>query len=94
MTTGLDIRAVTTRISGHVQGVGFRYWTAETAKQMRLSGWVRNLADGDVEVFVQGPPETVKRFCLLLEKGPHLSSVTHVSVAEAAPAKLTGFSIR
>ncbi len=92
--TAVPVRAGTAKISGHVQGVGFRYWTAETAYQLNLTGWARNLFNGDVEVFVQRPPETVKRFCLLLEKGPPLSRVTYVSISEAEPTQFRGFSIR
>ena len=37
------------RVRGHVQGIGYRYFVLETAERLRLAGWVRNLADGDVE---------------------------------------------
>lgn len=45
--------------SGVVQGVGFRFATRQFAEELGLNGWVRNLADGRVEVLAQGPEEKV-----------------------------------
>ena len=58
------------RISGRVQGVGFRYWTQEQARRLELAGSVRNLPDGSVEVIARGTPETLDRFQTLLAQGP------------------------
>jgi acylphosphatase len=46
-------------ISGRVQGVGFRYFTTDLAKSYDLSGWVKNLATGDVEILVEGDKSAV-----------------------------------
>ena len=51
--------------AGTVQGVGFRYTVRQVAYDLGLNGWVRNLADGRVEMVVVGPQETVEG---LLEK--------------------------
>ncbi len=48
---------------GHVQGVGFRYTTHRIAKRYDVAGYVRNLSDGTVEAFIQGPPSDVE-ICL------------------------------
>ena len=48
--------------SGRVQGVGFRYTTQSIARQAGVSGWVKNRADGTVEVVAEGPEELLKRF--------------------------------
>lgn len=48
--------------SGRVQGVGFRYKTQQVAMEFEVSGWVRNLADGRVQLEVEGAEEEVKRF--------------------------------
>lgn len=48
--------------SGHVQGVGFRYKTLRVAHEYVVAGYVRNLADGRVELDVSGAPEEVRAF--------------------------------
>jgi acylphosphatase len=47
---------------GRVQGVGFRYTTASIAKRFPVTGYVRNLADGRVEIVAEGDPESVEKF--------------------------------
>lgn len=54
---------------GHVQGVGFRYTACYLARPMGLTGWVKNLWDGSVEMEVQGPEEDIEEFLLRLENG-------------------------
>jgi acylphosphatase len=54
-----ETRAVHVRISGRVQGVGYRDWTERKATALGLSGWVRNRSDGDVEAVFGGPTEAV-----------------------------------
>ena len=49
-----DTVIVNIRIYGIVQGVGYRHWTAKTAKKYNLSGWVRNRSDGSVEAVLKG----------------------------------------
>ena len=44
---------------GRVQGVGFRYTARQIARQYRVAGFVRNLPDGAVEMFIQGPPQEI-----------------------------------
>ena len=50
------------RVYGIVQGVGFRYHATYIASRIGVSGWVRNLYDGRVEMEVQGTPEEVAKF--------------------------------
>lgn len=52
---------------GRVQGVGFRYYALHKATQLALTGWVRNLPDGSVEMEVQGPEEKIDALILFLE---------------------------
>jgi acylphosphatase len=82
-------------ISGIVQGVGFRYFTQDEAERLHLSGYVRNLRDGRVEVYAIGSPENLARLRTILERGPRGAMVQQV-VEESAEvdAKFTGeFSI-
>ncbi len=54
--------------SGTVQGVGFRYTSQMLARRWNLSGWVRNLRDGRVEMFVEGEIEAIRGFLQDLER--------------------------
>lgn len=82
-------------MSGHVQGVGFRFFTQDAARREGLSGQVTNLADGSVEAVVEGEAEAMDRFERAVRRGPSRSRVEHVRVDEAVPTGLhTGFEIR
>ena len=89
------IRAVRATVTGRVQGVGFRYATLQEAQQRGLIGWVRNLADGRVEVLAQGPPPAVDDLVGWLATGPRFASVVNVEVAAVEPDDgLSTFSVR
>lgn len=62
-------------ISGRVQGVGFRHFTKTNARQMGVTGWVRNLPDGDVETLLQGEEKKVLEMADLLRDGPLTAKV-------------------
>ena len=82
-------------IAGRVQGVGFRWFTHDTAAIEGLHGWVRNLADGSVEVVVEGETSAVTRLEAAVRRGPSQARVEHVAVEEIAPTgRRTGFEIR
>ena len=70
-------------VSGIVQGVGFRYFTQDEAERLRISGYVRNLRDGRVEVYAIGSPEKLARLRTIVERGPRGAMVQHV-VEESA----------
>ena len=57
---------VTVFVRGHVQGVGFRWWTRARALELGLVGYARNLDDGRVEVLAQGPTEAIDRLVTVL----------------------------
>jgi len=82
-------------ISGIVQGVGFRYFTQDEAERLHLSGYVRNLRDGRVEVYAIGTPENLARLRTILEHGPRGAMVQHVveECAELDPKFAEEFSI-
>ncbi|HEV1996113.1 MAG TPA: acylphosphatase [Candidatus Acidoferrum sp.] len=72
-------------VSGMVQGVGFRYFTQAAAEKLRVSGFVRNLGDGRVEVFAMGAPQQHAEFRAMLERGPRFSSISEVHEETAVP---------
>ena len=73
------------RVTGLVQGVGFRWWTRRKAVELGLRGTVINLNDGSVEVHAAGPPEAVAAFARLLDQGPPGAGVQSV---ERVPSRL------
>ena len=75
-------------ISGIVQGVGFRYFTQDEAERLHLSGYVRNLRDGRVEVYAIGTPDGLARLRTIVERGPRGAMVQHV-VEESADLDAT-----
>jgi acylphosphatase len=77
--TGADT-AVRCLVSGIVQGVFFRASTARQADRLGLSGWARNLADGNVEVVARGPEEAVGELTRWLWDGPDAARVDAVSI--------------
>lgn len=67
-------------VQGRVQGVGYRAWSATEAKKRRLRGWVRNLSDGSVEIFVQEATQAaLDDFEKALWKGPIFASVKQLT---------------
>jgi acylphosphatase len=82
-------------ISGRVQGVGFRFFVETRAAVEGVHGWVRNLADGRVEVMIEGDRESVDRIEAALNRGPAGAHVDDVVAEEMVPSgRATGFSIR
>jgi acylphosphatase len=82
-------------VTGRVQGVGFRWFTHDAAAAEGLHGWVRNLADGSVEVVVEGDGESVDRLEARIRRGPSHARVEQVDVEEMPPARrVAGFEIR
>lgn len=74
-------------ISGHVQGVGFRWFAARHARSLGLTGYARNLPDGRVEVVVSGPEEALPAMERLLRTGPASAQVEQLE-RSAEPAAL------
>ena len=71
-------RVVRLLVSGRVQGVGFRWYVARHAQTMAVRGWVRNLADGSVEVVAAGTATAVAELEALVRRGPRFSHVENV----------------
>jgi acylphosphatase len=70
------------RVDGRVQGVGYRASTQHQARRLGLTGWVRNLLDGAVELEAQGPADAVAALEAWCQRGPSLAAVKHVTRGE------------
>ncbi|MDX1494785.1 MAG: acylphosphatase [Longimicrobiales bacterium] len=82
-------------LRGRVQGVGFRWWTRQTAQGLGLVGTVENLPDGTVRVMARGSEETVERLADKLRQGPPMARVDGVEeVPGELPAGADDFTIR
>ncbi|MCE3283515.1 MAG: acylphosphatase [Chitinophagaceae bacterium] len=80
-------------IKGKVQGVFYRASAKDVAKDLRLSGWIRNTADGDVESMVTGDKDRVEEFVAWCKKGPARAAVTKVVVTEKEEEQFFNFVI-
>ncbi len=83
------MKRLVAHVNGHVQGVGFRWWTRTQALELGLSGSATNLADGRVRVTAEGPEEAVAELLRRLPSGP--GSVDEVAREWAAPVGEKGF---
>lgn len=81
-------------ISGHVQGVFFRDTCRRMAERLGVSGWVRNLPDGNVEAVFEGAGGEVGRLMEWSRHGPPHAVVEDVRVQSEPPEGITGFQIR
>jgi len=81
------------RVTGRVQGVGFRWWTRGQALRLGIDGLVRNAADGSVEVVARGEPESLDELRRLLNIGPPGADVTRVEAMTASVPHGDGFHI-
>lgn len=81
-------------VSGRVQGVFYRASTQDTARRLALTGWVRNLADGRVELVACGPVAKLAELERWLWQGPSNADVISVEVSDEAAQLFSGFAIR
>lgn len=82
------------RVTGRVQGVGYRFFAMHQANEFGLNGYVKNRGDGSVEVRVEGEKEIIEKYKSFLEQGPGYSSVDQVEITyEPYSAKYNNFSV-
>jgi acylphosphatase len=79
-------------VSGHVQGVGYRWFVRELASAAGLAGSARNLPDGRVEVVLEGPEDAVSRVIAELDGPRAPGSVARVDVRAAPVQGISGFT--
>jgi acylphosphatase len=82
-------------IRGRVQGVGFRFFAQDVARQEGVCGYVRNLPDGVVEAVAEGDIEAVTRFEIAIRQGPPGARVETVDASDSEPhGRAIGFTVR
>jgi acylphosphatase len=83
------------RITGRVQGVGFRNFTQMRARQLELTGWVRNEQDGSVRLEAEGPRGALEELLDAVHEGPRMARVNEVSADwEEATNEFDTFRVR
>ncbi|KAF0126295.1 MAG: acylphosphatase [Elusimicrobia bacterium] len=78
------------KASGRVQGVGFRWFVRDSALELKLSGWVRNLPGGDVEGEAQGPADKLERLLAEIKGGHDWARVTGLAQHEVPETRTGG----
>ncbi len=81
-------------IHGRVQGVFYRDWTVKTARQLGVSGWVRNLPDGTVEAHLDGAADAVEAMIEKMHDGPLAARVDRIDHSKAQPQNCATFERR
>ena len=88
------IKSAQIRVSGRVQGVGFRYYTVMKAKDFGISGYVMNAPDGSVFIEAEAEEDALDSFILWCEKGPVSARVDNVDITPGVVKFYKGFGIR
>lgn len=81
-------------VSGRVQGVGFRYHAHVLANGCKLTGWVRNLESGEVELEIQGHEEAIEKFFSLLGRNSMFIRVDDMEIRDCAEIRESSFIIK
>ena len=71
---------VNMKITGKVQGVGFRFFVQQQAQKLGINGWVSNKSNGDVEALAQGEKADLEQFIAKVKEGPTFSRVDNVNL--------------
>jgi acylphosphatase len=88
------MKAVRATVTGRVQGVSFRWYTEQRARELGVNGWVRNEPDGSVALHAEGDAEAVDALVEWCRTGPALARVRNVAVREAKVTGATAFETR
>lgn len=94
MESESDQTALRLRVEGFVQAVGYRHFAIAEATRLALDGWIRNRADGTVEILVCGETKAVEAFVAASMRGPKGSRVKNVELHKAEPPAEKGFHRR
>ena len=81
-------------VNGQVQGVFFRAWAREQARELGIAGWIRNCPDGHVEAHVEGAETAVDQMIERMRRGPPAAKVEDLRTSPTKPGDFGGFEIR
>lgn len=81
-------------ISGRVQGVGFRAFIRREAAVLDITGWAKNLADGRVEVVIEGKKDKISEMIEKLKEGPSFAKVNDLEIEDEKPKNFNDFEIK
>jgi acylphosphatase len=82
------------RVEGFVQAVGYRNFAIDEARKQSLDGWIRNRANGNVEMLIHGEENAVNAFITACTRGPEGSRVASIELEKAEPPEEKGFHRR
>ncbi len=86
-------KAIRIYITGTVQGVFFRNFIKQNAERLNVKGFVRNLEDGRVEVFIEGEAEKVRQMIELCKKGPRHAKIRKIDIKEEKFQGMRNFKV-
>ena len=89
----MSAKALHIWVRGQVQGVWFRASAQNKARELELTGWVRNDADGSVEIHAQGTPANLDHFVLWCRQGPPSAEVSHLDIDSVSMENFLTFEI-
>ena len=81
-------------VEGRVQGVGFRYWTVQVARELGITGWVRNCPDYSVEIFAEGDGATLYDFFNVVQHSHPRAYISNFTITAAQYQGLDSFDVR
>ena len=82
------------RVTGNVQGVFYRVWAQGQARELGISGWIRNRPDGSVEAHLSGDDNCVRRMIERMRRGPANAHVEDLTIEDAEPEMTGRFEVR
>jgi len=88
------MRSISIKVYGKVQGVGFRFYTQKTARELGINGFVKNLRDGSVYIEAEAPEDIMETFIHWVNTGPEWARVDKLSMQEIPLQYFEDFQIQ
>jgi acylphosphatase len=82
------MRSLLITVKGVVQGVGFRYFCYKQAVNFGITGYAKNLYNGDVEILAQGEENALNGFISIIKTGPRYANITSVNIKVTEPGEI------